>query len=140
VQGIWGEMGQQEPAMIPARRSASVVRNVRPEVIKVIDQGVNRNLAQILAMDGGYAYPPILAASVNWLYRIMRGLERTVPTALKPTTPQLLDLLMAHRNIEVSLDMAQDVYRSMRTDCGMLTAYHYTCASADSAMADDFYD
>jgi hypothetical protein len=119
---------------------ALVVRNVRPEVIKVIDQGVNRNLAQILAMDGGYAYPPILAASVNWLYRIIRGLERTVPTALKPTTPQLLDLLIAHRNIEVSLDMAQDVYRSMRTDRGMLTAYHYTCASADSAMADDFYD
>ena len=119
---------------------ALVVRNVRPEVIKVIDQGVGRNLAQILAMDGQYSYPAILAASVNWLYKIIHGLERTVPTALKATTPQLLDLLLAHRNIEVSLDPAIEVWKSMRLDRGMLTAYHYTCASVDSPLADDFYD
>lgn len=116
-----------------------VVRGVRPEVIKVIDQGRSRSFTQWLALDGRYGQPTTLAGSVTWLYRMIGGHEARMPEAFKPTTPQLLDILDEHKNVEMSIDMAQPVHARLGLQHGWLTAYHYAMASADSERADDFF-
>jgi hypothetical protein len=119
---------------------ALVVHNVRPEVIKVIDQGRGRTFSQWLQMDGRYENAPILAAAIDSLYRINHGLEMSVPTAYKSTIPQLLDLLAEHPNITHSMPAGSDVFAKLRVPSRpWLVAYHYCMASVDSDLADDFF-
>jgi hypothetical protein len=120
---------------------ALVLRNVRPEVIKVIDQGRGRTFTQLLAMEGRYPHPQVVAPAIEWLYRMNNGFEQTMPTAVKPTIPQLLDLLAEHPKIVNSVEPAHEVYR--RVQCptkAMLCAYHYAMASVDPDEADKFFE
>jgi hypothetical protein len=119
---------------------ALVLRDVRPEVIKVIDQGRGRTLAQYLAMDGRYEQPTILAGALEWVYRIRNGHERQMSQEARPTVPQLLDLLSEHPNLPLSVGYAIPVWESLRVERKMLTAYHYAFATADSEAADEFFD
>ena len=119
---------------------ALVVRNVRPEVIKVIDQGRGRTFTQYLQMMENIIQPNVTAPAVEWLYRMNHGLEVAMPTALKPTVPQLLETFGEHRKITQSVEPAHDAYR--RVACPtkpMLAAYHYAMASVDAELADDFF-
>lgn len=119
---------------------ALVVRNVRPEVIKVIDQGRGRTFTQYLQMMENIHQPTVTAPAIEWLYRMNHGLEVAVPTAQKPTVPQLLETFGEHRKISLSVDPAHEAYR--RVACptkAMLTAYHYAMASVDPELADDFF-
>jgi hypothetical protein len=75
---------------------ALVVRNVSPDVIKVIDMGLHRNFAQILQIDGRYPTPGTLAVGVEWLYRIINGFEVAMPAEAKPTVIQDIDLFALH--------------------------------------------
>src|SRR5215471_17502261 len=119
---------------------ALIVYGVRPEVIKVIDQGRGRTLAQYLAMDGRYEQPTILAGALEWVYRIQHGYERTMVQEAKPTVPQLLELLSEHPNLPLSIGYAVPVWDSLRVERKMLTAYHYAFATANSEAADEFFD
>jgi len=128
-------------AIIEADRTvrALVLRNVNPEVIKIIDQGMHRTFAQLLEMNG-YSYPTIVAGAVEWIYKMTHDFERSTPTAAKATVPQLLDVLNEHPNIVNSLDPAFTVWQKTRVDRPMLTAYHYAFASVDADQADEFYE
>jgi hypothetical protein len=120
---------------------ALVIRNVRPEVIKVIDQGRGRTFIQWLQMQGTVAQPNVVGPAVEWLYRMNFGLEVAMPTALKPTIPQLLEVFAEHPKITHSVQPAHEAYR--RVQCPtkpMLTAYHYAFASVDPELADEFFD
>lgn len=119
-----------------------VVRGVRPEVIQVIDQGTARSLSQTLALDGSYSEPSTTAGAVEWLYRMVYGLEKTMPTSQKPSVPQELQLLAKHPHIVDSIGAAANVSSSLRLPLtkGVLTAYHYAFASADPDLADDFFE
>jgi hypothetical protein len=120
---------------------ALVIRNVRPEVIKVIDQGRGRTFVQLLQMRGDVAAPTVVAPALDWLYRMNAGFEQSMPTAFKPTIPQLLDLLAEHRNIVQSVPAAQEAFRTAQLPPkGQLCAYHYAMASVDSELADDFFN
>lgn len=119
---------------------ALVMRDVRPDVIKVIDQGRGRNLAQFLSMDGRYEHPSALAVALQWIYRIRYGYERTLPQEFTPTVPQLLDLLGEHPNIQHSIPSAIAVWQSLKVNKGMLAAYHYAFASVAPEAADEFFD
>ena len=119
---------------------ALVVRNVRPSVIKVIDQGRGRTFTQWLQMQPRINQPNVVAPAVEWLYRMNHGLEIAMPTAVKPTIPQLLEVFTDHPRIVQSVDPAHEAYR--RVGCppkSMLAAYHYAMASVDPELADDFY-
>lgn len=123
---------------IPVR--ALVVRNVRPDVIKVIDQGQGRSFQQLLQMRGDVPTPSVIAPAIEWLYRINGGWEQSMPTAQKATIPQLLDVLAEHPHIVLSLPYAQDAYRmSQLPPRPHLCAYHYVMASVDPEQADDFF-
>lgn len=117
-----------------------VLRNVRPEVVQVIDQGIPRSLSQTLAIMGGFAEPNTTSTAVKWLYRMVHGLEKHVPGSFKMTVQQGLELLAEHPHLEDSLDAAgsvRPVVPSMSK--GALAAYHYTFASVDPDMADEFF-
>lgn len=119
---------------------ALVVRNVRPEVIKVIDQGLPRNLAQILQMDGRYDYPVDLAGAITWLWRISEGLEKSLPVAMKPSVPQLLEFFGEHPHLKDSMPAAVDAARPFKgVQRSWLCAFHYLMATVDSDAADDFF-
>jgi hypothetical protein len=128
-------------AIIEADRAvrALVLRNVNPDVIKIIDQGMHRTFAQLLEMNG-YSYPTIVAGSIDWIYKMTHDYERTTPTAAKATVPQLLDVFNEHPNIVNSLDPAYSVWQKTRVDRPMLTAYHYAFATVDADAADEFYE
>lgn len=128
-------------AIIEADRPvrALVLRNVNPDVIKIIDQGMHRTFAQLLEMNG-YDYPTIVAGAVDWIYRMTHDFERSIPTAAKATVPQLLDVLNEHPNVVNSLDPAFAAWQKTRVDRPMLTAYHYAFASVDPDAADEFFD
>lgn len=117
-----------------------VVRNVDREVIKVIDQGLHRNFAQLLQMDGRWPNPAILAGAVEWLFRMIHDFERSIPMDQKPSVPQLLDVFSEHQRLVGSLDAALEVWKRFKVDRNMLVAYHYTMASVDPDLADSFYD
>jgi hypothetical protein len=119
---------------------ALVLRDVDPAVIKVIDQGRGRNLAQFLGMDGRYDQPVALAGGLNWMYRIRYGYERLLPQESKPTVPQLLEMLDQHPNVQFSIPTAHAVWQSLKVNKGMLAAYHYAFATVASDKADDFFD
>lgn len=129
-------------AIIDADRPvhALVLRNVNPDVIKIIDQGMHRTFAQLLDMDGRYESPTIIAGAVDWLYKMLNDFERSTPTAQKPSVPQLLDIFGEHPNVANSLDPAFAAWQKTRVDRPMLTAYHYAFASVDPDMADEFFD
>jgi hypothetical protein len=118
-----------------------VVRGVRKEVIRVIDQGIGRTLTQTLTIDGGYVEPGTTATAIKWLYRMGLGLERQVPGALLPTIPQELALLTEHPHIVDSLESAGRVYARLKVlSKGILTAYHYVFATVDPDLAETFFD
>lgn len=119
---------------------ALVVRNVRPEVIRVIDQGMPRNLAQILQMDGRYEYASDLAGAITYLWRIANDFEKAMPVAYKPSVQQLLDLFAGHPHITDSMPTAVDVSRLKGgAQRAWLAAYHYLMATVDPEAADDFF-
>lgn len=119
---------------------ALVVRNVRPEVIKIIDQGRGRTFVQWLQMQGNIAQPNVVGPAVEWLHRMNHGLEIALPTANKPTIPQLLELFTDHPQIVFSVDPAHEAFRGLGgPPKSMLTAYHYTFASVDAELADEFF-
>jgi hypothetical protein len=118
---------------------ALVVRNVNPDVIKIIDQGMHRTFAQLLEMNG-YDYPTIVAGAVDWLYKMINDFERSTPTAQKATVPQLLDVFNEHPNVINSIEPAFQAWQKTRVDRPMLTAYHYAFASVDPDGADDFFE
>lgn len=119
---------------------ALVVRNVRPEVIKVIDQGLPRNLAQILQMDGRYEYPTDLAGAIQWLFRISEGLEKSLPIAQRPSVPQLLEFFQEHPHLVDSMPIAVDAARPFKgVQRSWLCAYHYLMATVDPEEADEFF-
>jgi hypothetical protein len=129
-------------AIVKSGRSvrALVLRNVRPEVIKVIDQGRGRTFIQWLQMQGTYTSPTVIAPAILWLYRMNNGLEVSVPTAFKPTIPQLLDLLNEHRNVQLSVAAANEAYKGIQViNKGHLCAYHYSMSSVDAGLAEDFF-
>jgi hypothetical protein len=117
-----------------------VVRNVRPEVIKVIDQGRGRTFTQWLQMQGNVSNATTVALGVEYLYKTNGGWEQAMPTAFKPTIPQLLDVFMEHRNIEYSASPAMEAYNKVGCPTrGILTAYHYLMATVDPELADEFF-
>jgi hypothetical protein len=119
---------------------ALVVRGVRPEVVKIIDQGMSRSLAQQLTIDGRYTEPSTTATAAEWMYKMVGHFEKSMPTEYKPTIPQLLDLLGEHPHLVDSLDMAGEANRvTPKLTKGILTAYHYAFACADADLADEFF-
>lgn len=123
---------------VPVR--ALVVRNVRPEVIKVIDQGMPRNLSQILQMTGKYEYAADLAGAITFLWRIANDFEKTVPMAYKPSVPQLLEFFDIHPHLVDSVKVAVDTTRSLKgVQRSWLAAYHYLMSTVDVAAADEFF-
>lgn len=116
-----------------------VLRNVDPNVIRVIDQGVGRNFFQLLQMDGRYTNAQVIDGGIKWLYRTINGFEKTEPMAFKPTTPQLLDLFEQHPNIVGSTDSALEVAK-VGINRGIAAGIHYQCASVDPDAAGDFFD
>lgn len=128
-------------AIIEADRTvhALVLRNVNPDVIKIIDQGMHRTFAQLLDMNG-HDYPTIIAGAVDWIYKMTNDYERSTPTAAKATVPQLLDVFNEHPNVANSLDPAYSAWQKTRVDRSMLTAYHYAFATADPDLADLFFE
>jgi hypothetical protein len=116
-----------------------VLRNVDPDVIKVIDQGVGRNFVQLLQMDGRYTNAPVIDGAVKWLYRTINGFEKTEPTAYKPTTIQLLELFEQHPNVVGSVDPALEVSK-VGVNRGIAAGIHYQCASVDPDAAGEFFD
>jgi hypothetical protein len=120
---------------------ALVLRNVRKDVVKIIDQGMPRSLVQQLGIDGGYVEPGTTATAVDWMYNMIGRYERTRPTEYKPTIPQLLDLLADHQNLVSSIDAAATAVSGVagRLPKGVLTAYHYAMACVDPEAADEFF-
>lgn len=118
---------------------ALVVRNVRPEVIRVIDQGIPRNLRDILAMTGRYVRCGELASSIATLWNIMHDLEKTVPTALKPTVPQLLEFFEQHPHLTDSVEAAAITNLGLNGLPRKAAAYHYLMATIDPDATDDFF-
>jgi len=119
---------------------ALVVRGVSPDVIKVIDQGQPRNLAQILQMQGKYEYASDLASAITTLWRIGNDFEKTLPTAHKPTVPQLLEFFDVHPHLVDSMRTAVDVAKVLKgLSRGWLAPYHYIMSTVDPDAADEFY-
>lgn len=116
-----------------------VVRNVDPNIIRVIDQGMSRSFSQLLQMDGRYSYPGVIAGATEWLFRVINDFERTIPTACKPSTTQLLDLFDVHPNIVNSVEPGLEVAK-IGVKQPLAVANHYLFASVDPEAADDFFD
>lgn len=120
---------------------ALVVRNVRPEVIRVIDTGRGRSFTQLLQMQGTVPNATVVAPAIEWLYKVNNGFEQTGPRAFAATIPQLLDLFNKNPHIVESVAPATDVFKvSNLPPKPHLCAYHYMMASVDSGMADDFFN
>ena len=119
-----------------------VARNVRPEIIKVIDQPTVRTLSQALEIDGRFPEPGVLALAVKEIYgKMLHGFKKTVPGEYKPTIPQELELLAQHPNLQDSLGMGGRVHRKL--NCmpkALWVAYHYAFSCADAEQADEFYN
>jgi hypothetical protein len=63
-----------------------------------------------------------------------------MPTAQKPTIPQLLDTMAEHSNIVHSMAAGAEAYRKVGCPTRpWLVAYHYAMASVDDQLADDFF-
>jgi hypothetical protein len=119
---------------------ALVVRGVSPDVIKVIDQGQPRNLAQILQMSGRYEYASDLAGAIQNLWRIGNDYEKVMPTAHKPTVPQLLEFFDVHPHLVDSMRTAVDVAKVTKgLSRGWLAPYHYLMSTVDPDAADEFF-
>jgi len=118
---------------------ALIVYGVRPEVIKVIDQGRGRTLAQYLAMSGDYDEPSVLAGALEWIYRMQSGYERTMSQEVRPTVPQLLDVLTHHPKLVYSVAPAAEA-KGVGVDPKVGTAYHYAFADVNSERADEFFE
>lgn len=119
---------------------ALVVRNVRPEVIKVIDQGLPRNLAQILQMTGKYEYASDLAGAIQWLWRVYTDGEKTQTVAAKPSIPQLLEFFSQHPHLVDSVRVAVDTARGLKgVQRAPIAAFHYLMATVDDTAADEFF-
>jgi hypothetical protein len=128
-------------AIIAADRAvrALVLRNVNPDVIKIIDQGMHRTFGQLLDMNG-YDYYNVIAGAVDWIYKMTNDYERSTPTAARATVPQLLDVFNEHPKVVNSLDPAFAAWQKTRVDRSILTAYHYAFASVDDEAADLFFE
>jgi hypothetical protein len=119
---------------------ALVLRNVNPDVIKVIDQGQPRNLAQILQMSGKYEYAGDLAVAIQYLWCIYQDREKTLPAAVRPSIPQLLEFFGQHPHLPDSVRVAVDVSRGVGgIQRAKLASFHYLMATVDSELADDFF-
>lgn len=119
---------------------ALVVRNVRPEVIKVIDQGLPRTLTQILQMDGRYEYASDLSGAIQFLWRIANNYEKTMPGAQKPFVPQFLEFFTLHPHLSDSMATAVETARPFKNvQRSWLAAYHYLMATIDTDLTDDFF-
>ena len=119
---------------------ALVVRNVRPEVIKVIDQGLPRNLTQILQMTGKYEFCSDLSGAISWLWRIFTDSEKSQPVAQRPSVPQLLEFFGQHPHLVDSVRVAVDTNRSAKGfQTSGLAAFHYVMATVDDVAADEFF-
>lgn len=116
-----------------------VLRNVDPNIIRVIDQGVSRSFTQLLQMDGRYTNEATISGGVEWIYKVINDLEKTCPTALKPTVPQLLELFEAHPSITESVNAALEVAK-LGFNRSIATGLHYLMASVDPDAADEFFD
>jgi hypothetical protein len=120
---------------------ALVVRGVRPEVIKVIDQPTMRTIQQALEIDGRFPEPGPLASALKDIHKyLVHGFKKTLPTEYKPTIPQLLELLSQHPHLVDSLGLAGKVYRNpyKALPKGTWTALHYAFSCADAELADTF--
>lgn len=120
-----------------------VVRNVRPGVIAVIDQGTQRSLRQMLEMQGAYTDPGTVALATEWLYRMKQQTVRDQPRESRATIPQKLDLLAQHPNLYLSIDVVAPAARAIkrsRLTKAILTSYHYAMSDADNELALDFFD
>lgn len=128
-------------AIIIADTSVSclVVRNVNPEIIKVIDQGAGRTFAQWLAMDGLYSSHAAIAAGVSRLYDILNNYEERRSSEFSPTTPQLIDLFDKHPGVEQSVEPARAVVNKLGMQPNSLTAQHYLMASVHPELATEFF-
>lgn len=128
-------------AIITADRAvhALVLRNVNPDVIKIIDQGMHRTFGQLLEMNG-YDYANYIATAVEWVYKMTNDYERSQPSAAKATVPQLLDVFNEHPKVINSFDPAYAAWSTTRVDRSMLIAYHYAFASVDPEAADLFFE
>lgn len=120
---------------------ALVVRGVRPEIIKVIDQPTMRTIQQALEIDGRFPEPGPLASALKDTHKyLIHGFKKTLPTEYKPTIPQLLELLAEHPHLVDSLGLAGKVYRNpyKALPKGAWTALHYAFSCADAELADQF--
>lgn len=115
-----------------------VLRNVDPNIIRVIDQGLGRSFVQLLQMDGRYNNTQVIASGVDWLYNTINDFEKTRPQSCKPTVPQLLELFEAHPHIVDSVDSALEV-KKLGVQQGIACAIHYQCASVDPDAAGEFF-
>jgi hypothetical protein len=119
-----------------------VVHNVSPDVVKVIDQGHGRTLAQWLSIQGNYDEPGTMAIAIEWVYRIIHGQEAKLPEAVKPTVPMLLDLLSLNEHLDNSIEPVAAAAKKMGLSKAILTAYHYAMASVDGIdpeTVDEFF-
>jgi hypothetical protein len=121
--------------------TALVVRGVNPDVIKVIDMGLPRNLSQFLAMSGRYENCTELAQSLYNLWRIPTDAEKSQGTAFKPSIPQVLEFFVDHHpHLVDSVRTGIDVAKACKgIQPGWVAAYHYVMSSVDSDAADVFF-
>lgn len=117
-----------------------VVRGVRQDIIKVVDQNIGRTLTQALEIDGSYAKPATQATAVKQMYNMINRWEKRVPTAYKATVPQALELLLQHPSLGDSLELGNKAYlKSKVLPEGIFVAYHYAMSVADAELADAFF-
>jgi hypothetical protein len=117
-----------------------VARSVRPEVITIADQPMQRNLTQTLQIDGTYQDPSTTATAVEWVYRMIGHYERRQPSGARATEPQLLELLKAHPHIVDSVQLGSRAQSGAGVlSRGVYTAYHYAMSCADAPAADEFF-
>jgi hypothetical protein len=119
---------------------ALVVRGVRPEVIRVIDQVKPRNLTQVFLIQS-VANAALLAQGLQWLYKIRYNLEHRVTEPDRATNPQFLVLLEEHPDIQNSLLLGNELSKRLASrTAGMFAAYHYVCSTVDPDGAKMFFD
>jgi hypothetical protein len=120
--------------------TALVVRGVRPDVIKVIDQGQPRNLSQLLQMSGRYEYASDLASSITNLWKVCNNFEQKLPRGVAPSVPQLLEFFDVHPHLVDSLRSAVDVAKGIKgVSKTWLAPYHYLMSTVDPDAADEFF-
>lgn len=117
-----------------------VIYGVRPDVIKVIDQGNPRSLAQQLKIEGQVMEPQTVAAAVGYLYAAVHGFEKSTPLDSRMTLQQGLVLLDQHPGLVLSVASAGEAFARVKiVPKSVLTAYHYMFSSADSGRAATFF-